>query len=252
MVISSVEKTLGVMVLAKVEMNGKVAMRKTPGRIEWLPDHAARSETKQRVVESVLDSFTDQVRVIPASRFLSEEEFSTESTSLGPRTYKNWLHKMSMSRVGYETFKRVEKWFASKPFGLGEISFLAEGNRLELMVEDGCGYRMRIDQKGSGIQQMLVLLGYIAESNAAIVGVEEPELNLSFRNQDQIVNILRHLVENGDASPHQILLTSHSDHIGSREDLKRYHVEKAEGTDTVVREFGPEDQGKLFPRGRRP
>ena len=128
---------------------------------------------------------------------------------------------------------------------------MAENDRLELMVEDECEYRMRIDQKGSGIQQTLVLLGYIAESNAAIVAVEEPELNLSFKNQDQIVSILRHLVENVDGAPYQLLLTSHSDHIGSRGDLKRYHVEKNDSTDTVVRAFSDEDRGALFPRSNR-
>ena len=242
----------GVMALKEVEINDKVAMKQTEGRIEWLPDHEAPVEVRQRVVENVLDEFTGQVRVVPASRFLSGEAFSPTEIALRPRSYKNWLHNMSLSRDGYQTFKRVKKWFASEPFALGEISFLAENERLELMVEDDCNYRMRIDQKGSGIQQTIVLLGYIAESNAAIVAVEEPELNLSFRNQDQIVNILRELVENVDDSPHQILLTSHSDHIGSREDLKRYHVEKTNGTDTVVREFTNEDGGALFPRSHLP
>ena len=242
----------GVMALEEVEINGQPAMRHVTGRVEWLPDHAAPIDAKQRVVESVLDSFTDQVRVIPASRFLSEEQLSTGEAALRPHSFKNWLYEMSLSRDGYDTFQRVKNWFKSELFRLGEISFLSEGGRLELMVEDECGYRMRVDQKGSGIQQTLVLLGYIAECNAAIVAVEEPELNLSFRNQDQIVNILRQLVEVVDDSPHQILLTSHSDHIGSRGDLKRYHVEKDDGTDTVVRVFTPVDQGALFPRGRRP
>lgn len=245
------QENAGVMALSKVDINKKPAMRQRKGGTEWLPDYDAPTDTRQRVVESVLDALTDQVRVVPASRFLSEETISTTEAPLRPRSYKNWLHKMSLSRDGYETFRRVTQWFASKPFELGEISFVAENDRLELMVEDECDYRMSVDQKGSGIQQTLVLLGYIAESNAAIVAVEEPELNLSFRNQDLIVNILRTLVENTGESPHQILLTSHSDHIGSREDLKQYHVEKANGTDTVVRQFSSEDRLDLFPRSNR-
>ena len=239
------------MELAEVEINGRLAMRQRKGGREWLPDHQAPTDAKQRVVESVLGTFTDQVRVVPASRFLAEETFSTANAALRPRSYKNWLHRMSLSRDGYETFKRVKNWFASEPFRLGEISFVAENDRLELMVEDECEYRMSVDQKGSGIQQTLVLLGYIAESNAAIVAVEEPELNLSFRNQDLIVNILRKLVESTGDPPNQILLTSHSDHIGSREDLKQYHVEKANGIDTVVRQFTREDRRTLFPRSNR-
>ena len=238
----------GFMELAEVKINNKLAMRQIEGGTEWLPYDQAPSDAKQRVVESVLGTFTGQVGVVPASRFLAEESFSTAVAELRPRSYKNWLHRLSLSRDGYETFKLVKSWFASEPFSLGEISFAEENDRLELMVEDECNYRMRVDQKGSGIQQTLVLLGYIAASNAAIVAVEEPELNLSFNNQDMIVNILRQLVEDTDDSPHQILITSHSDHIGSREDWKLYHVEKAKGIDTVVRQFTPKDRRTLFPR----
>lgn len=126
------------------------------------------------------------------------------------------------------------------------------GDNLELMVDDGCGYRMSVEQKGSGVQQILVLLGYVAATDAAVVAIEEPELNLSFANQDMMVTILRDLVEQENTRPYQILLTSHSDHIGSREDLKRYHVEKPR-TSTEVRQFITEDRARLFPRspGRR-
>ena len=241
---------VGVMALTEIDINSKPAMRKMKGSAEWLPDHKAPTDVKQRVVENVLDSFTDQVRVIPASRFLSEEAYSTDEAILCPESCKNWLHAMSLSRNGYEIFKRVKAWFASEQVGVGEISFALENNRLELMIEDGSGYRMRIDQKGSGIQQTLVLLSYIAESNAAIIAVEEPELNLSYKNQDQMVHILRQLVERSGGAPHQILLTSHSDHIGSRSDLKRYHVEKTNSTDTVVRHFRSDDRLALFPRRR--
>ena len=242
----------GVMVLTEVDIKKQPAMRQKTGRVEWLPNHEAPTDGKQRVVESVLGAFSDQVRVVPASRFLSKEEIFQVEAPLRARSYKNWLHKMSLSRDGYETFKRVKNWFASEPFSLGEISFVAENGRLELMVEDECGYRMSVDQKGSGIQQVLVLLGYIAESKAAIVAVEEPELNLSFKNQDLIVNILRELVDSTGDLPHQILLTSHSDHIGWREDFERYHVEKANGTDTRVRHFTLEDRATLFPRSNHP
>ena len=156
-------------------------MQQRKGGIEWLPNHQAPTDAKQSVVERILDAFTDQIKVIPASRYLSEEEYSTNEVMLSSGSYKNWLHKLSLSRDGYQTFKRVKKYLASKFFGIGEISFLMENKRLELMVEDECDYRMRVDNKGSGIQQILVLLGFIAESNAAIIAVEEPELNLSFK-----------------------------------------------------------------------
>ena len=238
----------GEMRMAKVEINDKPAMEQIIGGFHWLQSHEAPPDAKQRVVESILDKFTDQVRVIPASRYLSEELFSKTDAILSSGSYKNWLHKMSLSRDRYQTFKRVKNWLSSNTFKIGEISFAMEDDRLELMVEDDCEYRMRVDHKGSGIQQIIVLLGFIAESNAAIIAVEEPELNLSFSNQDLIVNILRELVDDPNELPHQIVLTSHSDHIGSRDDLHRFHVEKINGTDTVVRHFTDEDRASLFPR----
>ena len=238
----------GEMKLAKVEINDKPAMKQIKGGILWLQGHKAPTDAKQRVVESILDKFTNKVRVIPASRYLSEEIFSKTDAILSSGSYKNWLHNMSLSRDGYQTFKRVKSWLSSNTFRIGEISFVLENDQLELMVEDECEYRMSVDHKGSGIQQILVLLGFIAESNAAIIAVEEPELNLSFKNQDLIINILRGLVDNTNESPHQILLTSHSDHIGSRDDLRRFHVEKNNGTDTVVRHFTDKDRLALFPR----
>ena len=240
----------GAMKLIEVQLNGEPAMQLENGSRDWLPNYQAPSDVKQRIVESVLQAFTDQVKIVPASRFLSEENYSLNRASLSSENYKNWLHSLSLSRDGYQTFKRVKNWLTSDNIRIGEISFVMENDRLELMVEDESKYRMRVDQKGSGIQQLLVLLGYIAESNSAIIAVEEPELNLSFRNQDLIVSILRDLVDNSTDLPHQILLTSHSDHIGSRGDLSRYHVEKKNSTDTVVRHFRRKDQQALFPRSR--
>ena len=238
------------MKLTEVKINNKLAMQQKNGNIKWLPNVSADAADKQRIVEDLLDSFTNQIRIIPASRYLSEEEYSTKEVMLSSENFKNWLHKISLSRDGYQTFKRIKNWLANPPFEVGEISFVMENDRLELMVEDDIDYRIKAENKGSGIQQILVLLGFIAESNAAIIGVEEPELNLSFKNQDNVINILRGMVDDSADSPHQILLTSHSDHIGSREDLSCYYVEKNEGTDTVVRHFKVEDRAKLFPRLR--
>ncbi len=106
---------------------------------------------------------------------------------------------------------------------------------------------MPIASKGTGVQQILVLLGFIAASRASIIGIEEPELNLSFRNQDLIINKLMSLVSL-DGPPYQLLITSHSDHVGSRGDLKRIHVDNPDGTGTQVRKFTDIDKRNLFPR----
>jgi len=236
------------MTLDEVKINNAVAMKQKIGKVEWLKEVEADHEAKQRMVESVLDALNDQVRVVPASRYLTKEALSSEFQALSSGNYKNWLHSKYLSRTGYDTFKRIRDWFLSESFNFGEISFVNDNNYLDLMIEDNCEYRMLINQKGSGIQQILVLLGYIAESNVAVVAIEEPELNLSFANQDNIVTILKSLIDDTNDSPYQLLLTSHSDHIGSRGDLERYHVEKLNDTETTVRHFTDDDRINLFPR----
>ena len=246
----------GIMVLTDVWFNDQPAMHRVEDKEDsedstvWLPERSEQKTMKREVVESVLDSFNDLVAVIPASRFLADESISDEEVKLHSRSFKNWLHNKSLSRDGYEVYQKINKWFAGKPMEWGEISFLRQGDALDLMIAHDHMSRIRIDEKGTGVQQMLVLFGYIAQLKAGVIAVEEPELNLSFKNQDRMINVLRDLVEREDCVPHQVLITTHSDHIGSRGDLSRFRVEKENGSDTTIRKFTNEDRRDLFPRRR--
>jgi len=234
--------------LSTVLFNNKPAMRKIRDSVEWLPDSPHDPGEKQHVVESVLDTFNDQVYVVPASRFLAEEIGSDSQVRLESTHFKNWLHNLSLSEEGYEQYRRIIELFAKPPLNIGEISFLKNNGNLDLMVDDGYYGRMRIDEKGTGIQQLLILIGYITETNASVLCVEEPELNLSFKNQDMFIDILRTQVRDSESSIEQTLITSHSDHVGSRDDFTLFHVEKENTTDTIVREFTIDDKRALFPR----
>ena len=238
----------GVLSLSNVLFNNIPAMQKNGDNVEWLPESSQDPAVKQQIVEGVLDTFNDQVYVVPASRFLVEEIGSDSQVALKSTNFKNWLHNLSLSKDGYEQYKRIIELFAKRPLNIGEISFLKNNGNLDLMVDDGFYGRMRIDEKGTGIQQLLILIGYITESNSSVLCVEEPELNLSFKNQDMLINILRDQVKDNDSSIEQTLITSHSDHVGSRADFTRFHVEKENTTDTVVRAFTSEDREALFPR----
>ena len=248
----------GTMFLDLVRINGKVALVRSSTGVEYLPKIQDAHENKMNLVRALLDSFTDAVSVIPSTRFLIEEsskESATEGTlpALTATTFKNWLQGQSLSRDGYETFMTIKRWFNEPPFTYGELSFLKSRDVLEIMVDDRSGYRMPIEAKGTGVQQILILLSFIAQSNAKIICVEEPELNLSFVNQDAVVNKLMSFVLAPVNGPFQLLLSSHSDHIGSRTDLQQYHVSQ-DGTGTSVRRFTSADRGLLFPRsrGKRP
>lgn len=62
---------------------------------------------------------------------------------------------------------------------------------------------------GSGIQQIVNLAGRLLMTGADIAAVEEPELNLRYRAQLQLREVLRAIV-GGATGPAQLLLTSHS------------------------------------------
>jgi hypothetical protein len=69
--------------------------------------------------------------------------------------------------------------------------------------------RIPISLQGSGVQQLVALLGYLLMSDAAIVAIEEPELNLRFDLQRRLRDALEKITAS-PAGPTQIFLASHS------------------------------------------
>jgi hypothetical protein len=63
---------------------------------------------------------------------------------------------------------------------------------------------------GTGIQQIVQLLGRILMSNASIIAIEEPELNLRWALQTRLAGALRRLLANPDAGIDQFFITTHS------------------------------------------
>lgn len=235
-------------VLEQMTINHKDAFRRVGENEEYLPSSAASDEKREGLIRALLDYFTDSVYVIPSSRYIVEEELvAGAGTSLESGRFKNWLHQQSLSRSGFQTFDTVRCWFNDPPFSYGDISFMQEGTDLEIMV-DNDGLRVPIGAKGSGVQQVLVLLAFVASQRPQVIAIEEPELNLSYANQDHVVNKLRDLVETATERPHQLLITSHSDHVGSRDDLKQFRVDYDASEGTTVRRFTDADRNQLFPR----
>ncbi len=62
---------------------------------------------------------------------------------------------------------------------------------------------------GTGVQQLFMFMGHLLASKAAIVGIEEPEMNLRYTNQRKLGEILKDMIGKPGA-PSQIFMTSHS------------------------------------------
>jgi hypothetical protein len=69
--------------------------------------------------------------------------------------------------------------------------------------------RVPLHALGSGVQQIVALFGHLLTCGAAIVTVEEPELNLRWTLQERVRDALRGLVGK-EGAPSQVFLTSHS------------------------------------------
>lgn len=95
---------------------------------------------------------------------------------------------------------------------LGEGTFVAIYDRraglADLVFQTTFG-RVPLRLLGSGVQQLVHLLGHLQVTNASIVAIEEPELNLKYDLQQRLREVFAEIVGK-PGGPSQLFLTSHS------------------------------------------
>jgi hypothetical protein len=121
------------------------------------------------------------------------------------RSYQRW-----------ELFVSVLKRF-QRVMGDGELDVVYDRreDRARLWFR-GTEGRLPAHVLGSGVQQIVGLIGRMIMSRAAILAIEEPELNLRYTVQLELREVLEHLVKD-PAGPGQLFLTSHSPAFESSE-----------------------------------
>jgi AAA15 family ATPase/GTPase len=205
---------------------------------------AEKNDTFNKIM-SQLDNFFLR---IPTDRFLSTEieKPRDEKVVLSPNTLKNWLFQISHDRDFGKISQQISAQFNGEPFNHGLISMVRSGKEeIEAFVEDKDGLLLPIGRRGSGVQQILIILSYIIQSNAPIVGIEELEINLSPKTQSLIFNDLLQLVKKEDSPVKQIFLTSHSPHIAKRNEAARRGVWMENG-ETHVKKPSEADIADFF------
>ncbi len=114
--------------------------------------------------------------------------------------------------------EHVQRWErfveAMKSFSdiLGEGSFVAIYERKEGRANLAFhteGPRILLNLMGSAVQQVVNLIGHLLMTNASIVAIEEPELNLKYDLQERLHEALVGIV-GSPGGPSQLFLTSHS------------------------------------------
>ncbi len=197
--------------------------------------------------EDLMNLLADSFTLLPSDRYLTREQMALESTSelpLTPKTFKQWLFKLSLSRSDHKAFEEIKTMFASKPFAFGEIGFSKEQAEIEIMVKEA-KLRLPISKLGSGHQQILYIIANLVLNKKKMMGIEELELNLSPTAQKVVFEKLKHHIYKGSDLISQIIITSHSDYFEGRTDVRRYSV-KHNGSETVVKPLTQAVRKDLF------
>lgn len=198
--------------------------------------------------EKLMDLLADSFALLSSDRYLTSEQAldeSKEAFPLSPKTFKNWLFNLSLSRIGHEAFEEIKDMFATNPFRIGEIGFSKERDEIEIMVKEP-KVRLPIGRLGSGHRQILYIIANLILNKRKMLGIEELEINLSPTAQKLVFEKLKDHIRRSDLVS-QVIITSHSDYFKGRGDVRCYGVEH-NGTYTVVKSWSQAERGKFFSR----
>ena len=165
--------------------------------------------------------------------------------SLDPNHYRRW-----------ELFSRLMQRF-DDVLGPGELVPVYDRHLGEaILAFQTARTRIPLDLLGTGVQQLVHVVALLLLSNATIVAIEEPELNLRYTLQQRLRELFEEIVAS-DAGPSQIFITSHSPAFETGPFF--YHLETGADGPTITRRPVTDatmatayTMDHLGPRGRAP
>lgn len=209
---------------------------------------------------SLLD---DAVLFLDNDRYFTSEKEDRNKNGISPKTFKNWLYNLYMDPYSFQeyndileeirkfdpssggdgTIKSMEK---NSPLESLEVDFgRTETNELLLMLSNEINSvdRLPLESYGTGIQQILYILARIAEFSPKILLLEELELNLSPKYQEDLVqHILLKLIQKSDKDLTQLFFTSHSPILCIHTD---YQIHQVTIDENGVSSFYKADKDKI-------
>ena len=233
--------------LEKAKLNNKIIYEiSDEGQATYFSSFDTSSESERYIAfEDLMNLLNDSFVLVPSRRYLTaEKDMKGKECPLDPNTFKNWLHNIQMNRDKYQIFREIERLFKEPPFEFGEIGFAREGDSLEIVIERG-GLRLPIGRWGTGVQQILVLLSNVVSSQGKMVGIEEMEINLSERSQNNFLKTLDDLIKSGKSTIRQVILSTHSYEYGRAGHILRWFVHH-DGTKTIVDPWDNTAEAKLM------
>ncbi len=150
------------------------------------------------------------------------EDITPPSLHIVPQLLRDALFDAKESREAavvrrWELFVEAMKQFESTlgHSGRFETAFDRPNNQADLVFDSG-DMREPVDLLGSGVQQIVALLGQLLLTPATLIGIEEPELNLRYTLQKQLLAAFKQII-NSKYGPQQLFLTTHSNAFEARE-----------------------------------
>jgi hypothetical protein len=167
-----------------------------------------------------------------------------------PQWLRDALFDAKESREGtkvrrWELFVEAMKQF-EPILGPGRFAtaFDRQSNRADLVFDNG-DVRVPVDLLGSGVQQIVALLGQLLMMPATLIGIEEPELNLRYTLQKQLLKALQQITAS-EYGPEQIFLSSHSPAFEAEEHF--FGMEMSDDGPTLSRH--PRAMARIYTRTR--
>jgi hypothetical protein len=209
------------MILQIVELNSKMIFDGSKQDAEkYLPEFGLSQSEIIKVFENLMSPLNDSFLRIPADRFIKKEienNNQDQEIKLSADTFKNWLFSINLDRDKEKIYQEIIRQFGSPPFQKGRPSLArVKDNHLEIFIEDQNGHKLPIGSKGTGVQQILIILAYLAQSKSRFVGIEELEVNLSPQTQKSIFDTIINLIQQPQTRISQVFLITHSKIIASR------------------------------------
>jgi bifunctional DNA-binding transcriptional regulator/antitoxin component of YhaV-PrlF toxin-antitoxin module len=119
-----------------------------------------------------------------------------------------------------EAMRQFEPILGSGRF---DTAFDRRSNQADLVFDKG-NVRVPVGLLGSGVQQIAALLGQLLLTPATLVGIEEPELNLRYTLQKQLLGAFQKIVTS-EYGPEQLFLSSHSPAFETEDDFFAMEIE---------------------------
>jgi len=195
--------------------------------------------------------------LLSINRRITVEDATPPSLHIVPQKLRDALFDAKESRetvlvhrweLFVETMKQFEPILGPGQFA---TAFDRQSNQADLVLDRG-DVRLPVDLLGSGVQQIVALLGQLLMTPATLVGIEEPELNLRYTLQKQLLKALQQITAS-EYGPEQIFLTSHSPAFEAEEHF--FGMEMSDDGPTLSRRpramariyTGTRDEEDLYP-----